>query len=108
MFPSRKKGGKIHTATGWQILSDAGKALNLPINIGSHTMRKSFASIAACTFKSSIDMNFVVAMQYRLNHSDIRTTFKYLGILDQFGDSMEIEVSEFVLGNSHINHLLVI
>ena len=52
---------------GWKILSDAGKALSLPIIIGSHTMRKSFANIAACVDKSSIDMNAITKIQGLLN-----------------------------------------
>ena len=47
LFPSRKTKGKMYEEYGWKILSDAGKALNLPLVIGSHTMRKSFANIAA-------------------------------------------------------------
>lgn len=79
LFPSKKTKGKMYEECGWRILSSAGKALNLPLVIGSHTMRKSFANIAACVDKSCIDMNAITKVQGLLNHSDQRITMKYLG-----------------------------
>ena len=91
---------------GWKIISDAGKALNLPINIGSHTMRKSFANIAACVDKSTIDMNAITKIQGLLNHSDQRVTMRYLGKFQEMFDRARVAVSDFVLGKTDVNELI--
>lgn len=106
LFKSSKTKGKMYEEYGWKILSDAGKALNLPINIGSHTMRKSFANIAACVDKSSIDMNAITKIQGLLNHSDQRITMKYLGTYQAMFDKARVAVSDFVLGKSGVNELV--
>ena len=91
---------------GWRILSSAGKALGLPITIGSHTMRKSFANIAACVDKSCIDMNAVTKIQGLLNHSDQRVTMKYLGTYQDMFDRARIAVSDFVLGKTGVEEII--
>lgn len=106
LFPSRKTKGKMYEEYGWRILSDAGKALKLPINIGSHTMRKSFANIAACVDKSCIDMNAITKVQGLLNHSDQRVTMSYLGSYQVMFDNARIAVSDFVLGKTNVNEII--
>lgn len=105
LFKSNKTKGKMLEEYGWKILSDAGKALNLPIVIGSHTMRKSFANIAACVDKSTIDMNAIAKIQGLLNHSDQRVTMKYLGTYQQMYDRAREAVSDFVLGKTDVHEL---
>lgn len=106
LFPSRKTGGQMCGEHGWRIISSAGRAVGLPINIGSHTMRKSFANIAACVDKSCIDMNAVAKIQGLLNHSDQRVTMRYLGTYQQMFDRARMAVSDFVLGRTGINELV--
>ena len=106
LFPSRKTKGKMYEEYGWKILSDAGKALKLPIVIGSHTMRKSFANIAACVDKSCIDMNAITKIQGLLNHSDQRVTMKYLGSYQAMFDKARVAVSDFVLGKTNVNEII--
>lgn len=106
LFKSNKTKGKMFEEYGWKILSDAGKALNLPIVIGSHTMRKSFANIAACVDKSSIDMNSITKIQGLLNHADQRVTMRYLGTYQQMFDNARQAVSDFVLGKTDV-HVIV-
>lgn len=106
LFKSNKTKGKMYEEYGWKILSDAGKALNLPIVIGSHTMRKSFANIAACVDKSTIDMNAIAKIQGLLNHSDQRVTMRYLGTYQTMFDKARVAVSDFVLGKTKVNELV--
>ena len=106
LFPSRKTKGKMYEECGWRILSDAGKALNLPLVIGSHTMRKSFANIAACVDKSCIDMNAITKVQGLLNHGDQRVTMRYLGSYQKMFDNARIAVSDFVLGKTDVNEII--
>ncbi len=106
LFPSRKTKGKMYEECGWRILSEAGKALNLPLVIGSHTMRKSFANIAACVDKSCIDMNAITKVQGLLNHGDQRVTMRYLGSYQTMFDKARIAVSDFVLGKTDVNEII--
>ena len=106
LFKSRKTKGKMYEEYGWKILSDAGKSLRLPIVIGSHTMRKSFANIAACVDKSTIDMNAITKIQGLLNHSDQRVTMRYLGTYQIMFDNARRAVSDFVLGKTEVHDLV--
>ena len=107
LFMSKKTKGKMCEQHGWKIISDAGKALNFPFNVGSHTMRKSFANIAACVDKSSVDMNAITKIQGLLNHSDQRVTMKYLGTFQNMYDKARVAVSEFAMGRANIDELVV-
>lgn len=106
LFASKKTGRKMYEEHGWRILSTAGKKLGLPIVIGSHTMRKSFANIAACVDRSSVDMNAYTKIQGLLNHSDQRVTMRYLGTYREMFDRARMAVSDFVLGKSGVNVLI--
>lgn len=106
LFKSNKTKGKMFEEYGWKILSDAGKALDLPIVIGSHTMRKSFANIAACVDKSCIDMNSITKIQGLLNHADQRVTMRYLGTYQQMFDKARQSVSDFVLGKTDVHDIV--
>ena len=106
LFASKKTGQKMYEEHGWRILSTAGRAVGLPINIGSHTMRKSFANIAACVDKSCIDMNAITKVQGLLNHSDQRVTMRYLGAYQDMFDRARVAVSDFVLGKSGVNEII--
>lgn len=106
LFSSGKTHGKMYEESGWRILSEAGKYLKLPLNIGSHTMRKSFANIVACVDKSNIDMNTIVKIQGLLNHSDQKITMKYLGSFKIMYDKAREAVSDFVLGKTDVNELI--
>lgn len=106
LFKSNKTKDKMREEYGWKIISDAGKALNLPITIGSHTMRKSFANIAACVDKSSIDMNSITKIQGLLNHSNQQVTMRYLGAFQKMFDRARVSVSDFVLGKTDVQELI--
>ena len=106
LFKSKKTGGKMCEEYGWKIISDAGKALDLPIVISSHTMRKSFANIAACVDKSHIDMNAITKIQGLLNHSDQRVTMRYLGKFQEMFNKARMAVSDFILGRTDVHELV--
>lgn len=107
LFVSRKTRDKLTERHGWKIISNAGKALRLPLNVGSHTMRKSFANIAACVDKSSVDMNSLTKIQGLLNHGDQKVTMRYLGTFQDMYDKARVAVSDFILGKTQINKLEV-
>ena len=98
----------ITTKHGWQILSDAQKALGLPYNVGSHSMRKTFANVVACVDKTAINIGTIEKVQGLLNHSDSRVTMRYLGALQRVYDSARCAVSDWVLGRSDVDELNVL
>lgn len=108
IFSSQKTKGKEKMAEkyGWKILSDAGKELGIPFIVGSHTMRKSFANIAACVDTSYVDMNTVVKVQGLLNHSDQKNTMRYLGTYQKMYDKAREAVSDFVMGKTSVSEIV--
>lgn len=107
LFSSQKTKGKLCEEYGWRIISDAGKALGFPFNVGSHTMRKSFANIAASVDTSTIDMNAITKIQGLLNHSSQEVTLRYLNTFQDMYDKARIAVSDFILGKTNVNQLMV-
>jgi|GEM_PF-1610924 len=106
LFPSEKGNQPLEKQQRWRIFDTAGKKLNLPFNVGAHTMRHSFQSIVASVDKTKIDMNFITKAQFMLNHTDQRTTMAYLKIFDKVSDKARIAVSEFILGRTDVNELI--
>lgn len=92
--------GESHmkTNTIYKILKPAQTDLKLNFNFSTHTMRSSFANIAACCGVTPIDMNTITTVQGLLNHSDQNTTLRYLGKLEALYDSAREKVSDFLLG----------
>lgn len=60
------------------ILADGAKAVGLPYHVSSHSLRKTFAYWAINNHQG--DQDILYTLQYLLNHTDIRTTFRYSGI----------------------------
>jgi integrase len=87
LFPSREGGRPISTVQAWRILSSAAKEAGLA-EIGTHSMRKSFAYHA---YKKTKD---VALVQHVLNHSSPSVTRRYLGIED---DEIEKALEGFEL-----------
>ena len=108
LFPSAKSKKPLEKEHRWRIFDTAGKALKLPFNVGAHTMRHSFLSIAASVDKTKIDLNFVAKAQFMLNHTDQRTTMGYLKIFEKISDKARMAVSDFILGRLEINELVPI
>lgn len=105
---SSKKGGHVLPRSGWEMMNRAQQALGLNYNIGSHTLRKTFANIVACVDKTTIDMGAIEKVQGLLNHSDSRVTLRYMGALQRAYDRARISVSDFVLGKTDIDELEIV
>lgn len=93
LFLSRKGKGveAIKTSQIYRILNGASEKLGLPYHIGTHSLRKTFAYWIIHNNKDN--PNVLIALQKMLNHSDMRTTMIYAGIMqeetDQLYDSLE-------------------
>jgi len=75
LFKSRKGENKaIGRVEAWQILNDAADRAKLNINIGTHTLRKTFGYWA---YKQGID---ITLLQQIFNHSTPKITLRYIGI----------------------------
>jgi integrase len=75
IFSSRKGDNRpISRVQAWTILNDAAKKAKLDINIGTHTLRKTFGYWA---YKQGID---ITLLQQIFNHSAPSITLRYIGI----------------------------
>ena len=75
IFRSRKgKNQPISRVQAWTILNKAAKRAKLNINIGTHTLRKTFGYWA---YKQGID---ITLLQQVFNHSAPSITLRYIGI----------------------------
>ena len=80
VFFSRKGGEPISTRGLWRIIKDTAKEAGIEQNIGSHSLRKSFGYWA--WHEAQNKEQALVILQACFNHSDTRTTMKYIGLLD--------------------------
>lgn len=76
----------------------ASKRCKCKDKISSHGMRKSFVKIIECCYHAKETSENIGVIQMALNHSDTRTTYKYLGWGKDELDLARICVSDFLLG----------
>lgn len=75
IFYSQKNRRKhIDRVQAWRIISDATINCNIDGNFGTHTLRKTFCYHA---YKETKDIGAIMTL---LNHTNLESTFRYLGI----------------------------
>ena len=104
---SKNNGSKLQEQSFSRILKNAGVEAGLPIHISSHTMRKSFANIVLCVHDGGASDNTIRDIQGLLGHADVRVTMKYLKETTLRYDAARKEVSDFVLGRTDVNELVI-
>lgn len=87
LFPSRKGGSPISTTQAHRIIKAAATRAGIPYNVGSHTMRKTFAYFA---YKNGTDLALLMRI---LNHSSQYETLKYIGIERKQQDDVFLTVN---------------
>lgn len=87
LFPSRTGSKAITRVQAYRILNDAAKRAGLDYEIGTHTLRKTFAYHA---YKSGVDLSLLMSV---LNHSSQRETLRYIGITQDQVDNVFISVN---------------
>lgn len=93
LFKSNK-GSMLDTRSAHKILKTMSRDLELPYNIGTHTLRKTFAY---WTIKlHSNDGEVLSALQKLLNHSDQRITFAYADIDKEKQIEMYNDISDYL------------
>lgn len=86
LFPSRKGNEPISEGSIHKILKQIQRDLKLPYNIGTHSLRKTFAYWVIHNNKDNPMV--LMALQEMLNHSDQRVTFRYAGITQEENDEI--------------------
>lgn len=80
LFKSRKGDGAISERALWKIMNDVAVDAGIKKNIGSHSLRKTFGFWA---WHNAEDKDkALVTLQMLFNHSDTRTTMKYIGLMN--------------------------
>lgn len=77
------------------ILKKAAKECGITYHISTHSLRKTFAYLLITKYKG--DQEVLYALQYMLNHSDIRTTFRYTGIQNDVASKLREDVGGMLL-----------
>lgn len=87
LFPSRKGGKTISRVQAYRILNEAARRAGIDCEIGTHTLRKTFAYHV---YKAGADLS---VLQSVLNHSSQRETLKYIGIVQDDIDNVYIAIN---------------
>ena len=87
----------ICESTMYKALKKAARALGLPYNVGTHTLRKTFAY---WTIKLHQDNpQIIYSLQEMLNHSDLKATLHYSGQTREDNIKMYNDIGDFITGN---------
>ena len=81
LFKSRKGDGAISEKALWKIIVDAAAEANINKNVGSHSLRKTWARNIYDNAKDK--SGALVMLQECLRHSDSLTTLRYISIMDE-------------------------
>lgn len=98
----------ISKAQVYRVISDVGRELHIESKncLGSHTLRKTFATIAEVVCKKyGVSLPDTSIVQSLLNHSDAKITQRYLGATQETLDVTRKLVSDFLLGKTEIEVL---
>lgn len=86
LFQSKITNGKLTDKALYCLVNEAGKALNLPYHLGSHSLRKTFGY---WTLKlKPNDTNALTVLQQALNHSSLDSTMHYVGLTQENKDEV--------------------
>jgi integrase len=75
------EGGSIEVRTATKILKDAAEACEIKVNVGTHSMRKTFGYHFYNAHRD--DVNALTHLQRLFNHSSPQVTLAYIGIEDE-------------------------
>lgn len=96
LFQSMKHGPLLVRSVS-NMLKDAGKQCGLDYEISTHTMRKTYAMAALHSVEGTSEVGDVMNMlQTKFNHSDQRTTMKYIRMSQDKVDEMSDRVSDWL------------
>lgn len=87
LFPSRKGDKAITRTQAWRILNDAAERAGINVEIGTHSLRKTFAFHA---YKAGADL---AVLQSVLNHASQRETLRYIGIVQDDIDDVYLSIN---------------
>lgn len=75
-------GGHVEVRTLNKVLKEAGKECNIKVNLGTHTLRKTWAYQQLVAHKN--DSMFLTVIQQMLGHSSPQITLRYAGLEEEW------------------------
>lgn len=96
----RIKKDKRYNSTLSETLRVAGESFGIERKT-SHSMRHTFCDIVNCFYDNSFDLQTLDICSGLLNHSNLKTTMRYCGILQKQMDAAREVVSDFLMGKIH-------
>lgn len=97
----------LSTTQVYKILSQAGRSAGVINPISTHTMRKTYGDILRCVCQATVDPYRIELCRIALNHSNSRTTMRYLGVEEENLHSALMGVSDFLLGRTEKKELVL-
>lgn len=94
-------------ASAHRVMKAAARKLDLPMNVGSHTMRKTFGCLhyVIASRTASANPSALGETEIALRHSRTKETLRYLTIRKKRSKFIREEVSRFLLGESDITEI---
>lgn len=108
---TKSTGMPLEPKSASQIIVEANKVVKLtnqngtPLQISSHTMRKTFANIILSCYDGSVEIEALEKARIALNHTSRASTEHYTSTLQNEVDNARRAVSDFVLGKTDIDQL---
>lgn len=95
--------GKVITQDGYRkALKRAAKAVGIKYNVGTHSPRKTFGMLSRMIHPN--DYESMQLLQYIYNHSEEKTTTRYIGLTqekaDKYHDDMGSFMNTYILGDN--------
>ena len=101
------KGEVLKKDSHYKAIKRAAKKLGIEYNVGTHSSRKFFGASSRMLHYS--DNDSMEILQSIFNHSDAKTTRRYIGLtrkkVDQYYDDMGKFCEEYVYGDKKINEI---
>ena len=80
LFASRKGDEPICVRSLWRVIKEAAREAGIEQNIGSHSLRKTWAF--HCWHEAEDKNKALVVLQQCFNHSSTQVTMRYIGLMD--------------------------
>lgn len=100
----------LGTDSAHRILKKAQRDCGIPINMGTHTMRKTFTCLAYVIARemSGGSLAALELVQILTRHANARVTMGYVGITKAQTDLIRNRVSDFLMGKSEIEEISLV
>lgn len=107
IFSNFLNGNHISRNAIYDYMTSIQNELGLKFHFSTHTMRKTCVNVAICVDKTKVNTDIISKAQLLLNHNSSDTTMHYLNVTDKVLDTMREKVSDWLMGKTDIDELVL-